>query len=133
MWELLFKLWEFLLANLWPPLVLEVERFYFQDVSARPNDIVVVCSSHPRRYYAKLSLTNRTGKPAYVKSIALRAWAGKVRKEAHLPNPLRLESNEFKKHDVVFPLGENEKPMTGEFNIEITPSVGRKSVKRVSL
>ena len=54
-------------------------------------------------------------------------------KEADLPNSLRLQCHELKRHDLVFPLNDNEDPRSGQFKIEIVPSVGRKSAKSVKL
>ena len=140
MWELLFKtsepllkLWGFLVRGLRSPLVLEVDRFYFQDVSARPGDSILVVTPHPRRYHLEMTLTNRSGEVVYIRSIVLKCCGGKVRKEADLPNPLRLQSRELKKHHLVFPLNDNEDPRSGQFKIEIVPSVGRKSAKSVKL
>lgn len=133
MWQVLLKLWEFLLRKLRSPLVLQVEKFYFQDVSSRPGDSIVVVTPHPRRYHAEVTITNRSADLVYVRSIVLRGCDGKVSKEEYLPDPLRLESHEFKKHGASFPLDDNEESTTASFEIEITPSVGRKSAKRVSL
>lgn len=133
MWELILKLFEFFLGWLRPPLALEVDGFDFQDVRSRPGDSLIVVTPHPRFYLGELNLTNRSDKVVYIKSVVLTGCSGKVSKKAHLPEPLRLEPHEPKKYDVTFPLEDNEEPMSGQFKIEITPSVGRRSVGFVNL
>ena len=137
MWELILKILEWgpgLLSSVKPPLKVQVVEFSVEDLRrSNPWDPVVVLAPHPLRYRARLDPTNGSNRTAYVRSITLASHQWKVPKEGIFQAPLRLESHEPKTFDVIFPLGNNEEPMKGDFQIEITPSVGRKSVKRVSI
>ena len=117
-----------------PPLDVEVLDFCFQDLRNRPDDSMVVITPYPRRYRAELALTNRSGKVVYVKSIVLTGGRGSVRKEAELHGGLPLDSHEIKQHVATFPLNDDEEPAkAGQFRIEVTPSVGRKTTKSINL
>ena len=131
MGQLLLKLWEFLAWRLWSPLVLEVHRLTFEDVSGRSANSILVVTPHPRRYAAEVTVTNRSGRAIHIRSIAL-SCPGGTSMNAWVPTPLRLEPHEFRKHNLVFPLGDNEQPVTGEFKLEVSPSVGMKSVVMVT-
>jgi len=117
-----------LIAWLRPPIGFEIVEFYPQDLR---NKFII--SAYPRRYYAKLAVTNRTHKVVYVKSIVLSGPHGKLRKEATLREPLRLEPGEPKEEPVIFPFNDGEVPVTGRFEIEVIPSIGRKAVRSVIL
>jgi len=137
MWELILKILEWvpgLLSWVKAPLQVQVVNFSVQDLrQTNPWDPVVVVTPHPRRYLASLVLTNRTGRTVYVKSIGLASHRRNVYKEGIFREPLQLESHEFKRLDVIFLFGDEEEPATGQFEIEIVPSVARKSIKRVTL
>ena len=105
------------------PLSVHVLDFAYQDKRNRPGDILCVVTSWPRRYWARLSLTNRTDRVIYIQTITLTIEGGKEHKEA---SSLRLEPGEPKEHDVTSPLAENEEPVkAGRLVIGVTPSVGR--------
>lgn len=133
MWDLLWKILEWLISWLSPPLHVEVAGFSFDEIRNRPGDPVVVITAFPRCYTAQLSLTNRSNRLVFVKSVVLKGPDAKLSKKAVIGRPLRLEPHEPKDIDVMFPLEDDEKPMSGQFEIEVTPSVGRKTVKPVRL
>lgn len=133
MWNFILKILEWLAGWLRPPLGVEIVEFSFDNVRNEPGDSVVVISPYPRRYYSELVFTNRSHKVVYVKSIVLSGHHGKPRKEAALWEPLRLEPGEPKKETVIFPINDGENPVTGRFEIEVIPSIGRKSVRSVIL
>jgi len=134
MWSVLWQLCEWVIWRLWPPVVVEVSAYSVHELRNKPGDILVVISPHPRRYSAKLTLTNRSGRTAYVKSIKLTRHPGGICKEAPLRDPIRLEPHEPKPEAVIFPIDENEEPIpAGEFRIEVTPSVGKAASVRVRL
>ena len=133
MWNFISNIVVWLADWLRPPLGVEIVEFCFDNVRSGPDDSIFVITPYPRRYYSELVLTNRTNKVVYVKSIVLSGHHGKLRKEADLWNPLRLESGEPKKEIVIFPLDDGEEPVTGCFEIEVIPSIGRKSARSVIL
>ncbi len=133
MWGLLWKTIEWLVSWLKPPLEMEISAFSFDDVRNKPGDPVVFITAYPRRYLARLVLTNQSGRTTYLKCVALATVRGHGPKEGMFHGPLRFESHEFKRLEVIFPLDDDEEPTTGEFEIEVTPSVGRKSVERITL
>lgn len=105
------------------PLTVVVWYCAYEDMRNRPDDPFVLITPWPRRYRARLSLTNRTDRVVYIQTITLAIEGGKEHEEA---SSLRLEPGEPKKHDVVFPLAEKEEPVkAGRLIIGVTPSVGR--------
>ena len=133
MWELLWKVCEPFVWRLTRPLVLEVDSFHFQDLSGGAGDRLVFITGHPRRYHAELTITNRSGRTVFPKSIALAGHCGRVCKKAEPDETLRFEPHERKKHSATFPVDGDEKPITGQLRIEVTPSVGKKSSESVNL
>ena len=133
MWNFFLKILEWLADWLRPPLGVEIVEFSFSNVRNEPGDSIVIITPYPRRYDSELVITNRTHKVVYVKSIVLSGHHGKLRKEADLGNPLRLEPGEPKKETVIFPLYDGEEPVTGRFEIEVIPSIGRTSTRSVIL
>lgn len=127
------KILEWLADWLRPPVGAEIVEFLFDNVRNEPGDLVVFISPYPRRYYSELMLTNRTHHVVYVRSIVLSGHHRKLRKEAALWEPLRLEPREPKKKTVIFPLNDGEEPVTGRFEIEVIPSIGRTSTRSVIL
>jgi len=111
------------------PLDVEVLEFSYDDFRNKPGDLVAVITTSPRRYRAELTLTNRSDKLVYTKSIAAAIGREKVRKQAESHHSLRLEPHEKKEHVEIFPLNDDEEPIkAGPFQIEVTPTVGRKTV-----
>ncbi len=133
MWNFFLKILEWLADWLRPPLGVEIVEFCFDNVRNEPGDSIVVITPYPRRYDSELVITNRTHKVVYVKSIVLSGHHGKLRKEAALWEPLRLEPSEPKKEIVIFPLNDGEEPVTGRFEIEVIPSIDRRSTRSVIL
>lgn len=128
MLDVILKILVWLTDWLRPPVRVQIVKFYFDQVRNEPGDSLVVITPYPRRYYSELVLTNRTHNVVYVKSIVLSGYHGKLRKEAAQWEPLRLEPGEPKKETVIFPINDGEEPVTGLFEIEVIPSIGRKSV-----
>ncbi len=133
MWNFISNIVVWLIGWLRPPLGVEIVEFSFGNVQNEPGDSIVVITPYPRRYDSELVITNRTHKVVYIKSIVLSGHHGKLRKEAALWEPLRLEPSEPKKEIVIFPLNDGEEPVTGRFEIEVIPSIGRKSARSVIL
>ncbi len=118
-----------LITKIKPPLNVDVLSLSFEDLGNKPGDPVVLITAWPRRYRAELTLTNRSDKVVYVKSIVLTIGHEKTRKKAESQDILRFEPHEPKEHVVIFPLNDDEEPIkAGQFQIEVTPTVGRKTV-----
>jgi hypothetical protein len=131
-WELLLRVAEWLGTLARSPLSLEVRSLSMDEIKNRQGDSLVIISPYPRRYYAELSLTNRSGKTVYVKTIELRGPYGKLYRDPD-QQPMKIEPGELKHYDAIFPLDDGEQPVTGNFAIVVRPAVGRKANRRAVL
>jgi hypothetical protein len=131
-WELLLKVAVWLGELARPPISLEVRSFSMEEIKNRPGESLVIIDAYPRRYFAELSLTNRSRKTVYVKTIELRGPYGKLYRDPEEP-AMKIEPGELKHYDAIFPLDDGEQPVTGNFVIVVRPAVGRKANCRTVL
>ena len=115
-----------------PPISLEVRSFSMDEIKNSPGDSLVIVDPYPRRYFAELRLTNRSGKTVYVRTIELRGPHGKLYRDPG-ERAMKIEPGELKHYDAIFPLDEGEQPVTGNFAIVVRPAVGRKANCRTAL
>jgi hypothetical protein len=131
------KILEWLLAlikSLKPPLDFEVLRFSAEEArSDRSHLVVVITGRPPRYYYVQLRLTNQSETVVYIKSFVLIIPDKKLRRAAEWHKTVRLEAHEIMEHVAIFGIKDGEVPVKGnQAQIEVTPSVGRKTIKPAS-
>jgi len=128
--DLLVRLLEKLLpalARKWSrPLHVEVSHLSYEDMRSRPGDPFVILSPWPRRYRVRMRVKNRTRDVVFVERLTLTGPSPAGPKQPTLWEPLRLEPGQPKEVEACFSLDANESPpQTGEFTIEVAPSIGR--------
>ena len=107
-------------------LHVEVSHLSYEDMRSRPGDAFIVATPWPRRYRVRMRVKNRTREVAFVERVTLTGPNPAGPKQPTSWEPLRLEPGEPKEVDVCFALDEIENPpQTGEFTIEVAPSIGR--------
>jgi hypothetical protein len=131
-WELLLRVAVWLGELARSPLSLEVRSFSMDEIKNSPGDSLAIIDPYPRRYFAELSLTNRSSKAVYVKTIDLRGPYGKLYRDPD-QRAMKIEPGELKHYDAIFPLDDGEQPVTGNFVIVVRPAVGRKANCRTVL
>jgi hypothetical protein len=109
--------------NTHPRLSAEVRAFYYQDVTNRPGDPIVVCTPHPRRYLAELGITNQSDRPIYIRDITARVGSQAFGRSDGA-DIIRIEPGEYKEIDESFPVDDNNAPQSGDFEIQILPATG---------
>ena len=117
-----------LASRLVPPLRVEVTHIRYEEWDTRACDRFVIISPWPRRYLAKMIVTNRSSRPVYVRAIRLSVNDEVCYAEAEAAKTLRIEPGEPKEYTAVFPVSEEQTPAeAGKFWIEVVPGVGRKT------
>jgi len=130
--DFIWKLFEKLLTltkRLRAPIRSEVSSFRYEDLS----DTIVI-ALHPRRYRAKLALTNRSDRLVYIKTLSVTIGEEHTYRERTLGTAVRrLEPHELGELDVTFPVVGDEEPVElGTFQLDIIPTVGRRTTIRGS-
>jgi len=128
--DLLVRLLEKLLpalARKWlRPLHVEVSHLSYEDMRTRPGDPFVILSPWPKRYRVRMRVKNRTREVAFVERVTLTGPSPAGPKQPTSWDPLRLEPGQPKEVEAFFALDQDENPpQTGEFTIEVAPSIGR--------
>lgn len=106
-------------------LSIEVRSLYYQDVN-EDNDSLMVVTSCPRRFRAELGLTNLSGQVVYIKDITLKT-GGRTYGREDGAEVARIAAREHRVLDETFPVDDSTGLQSGEFELEITPSVGSRT------
>ena len=110
-----------------PPIHVEVLYFRFQEFRSNSDSSLIVRTTSPRRYHAKLALTNRSDRVVFIKATSVT-----IDEEKNYPqengdgNGIRFDPHELKTCTLIFPVNEDDHPReAGQFCVEIVPTKGR--------
>ena len=109
------------------PLKVDVTNLYLQDLLNGSVDSLLIISPNPYRYYTTLQLTNNQDLDVYIKQIVLIINETK-RYETEEKMPIHLQPRQFVECNIIFPIKEEQAVESGNYIIEITPSVGRRAI-----
>ncbi len=116
--ELAFKLCER------PKITIEAKDFYYHNTN-EPDGLLVVLTSCPSRYHARLAFSNIGRRLTTVRRITVL-----INKELELPasdfNQIRLEPGECGEEIIVFPVENNDALSQGVFEIQAVDAFGKK-------
>jgi hypothetical protein len=126
MWEILAKVVGFLWIRLSRPLTVEVEGIQFQDVGMLSDSSIAIVSPHPKRYVARLVISNRSARTVFVESIDLVLPEITIGDQFLHGKALKLDPGEPSKYKALFAVAQNFGSMQPtKYTIIVVPTKGR--------
>jgi len=111
-----------ILGLLKSPIKIEVEALSYELIR---NSNTIILAPHPSRYRGKLSLTNKTGTPIFLKSIILTINNLSYQPAAKDIAGMRIEARQLLKMTLIFPVPEQESVREGRFELKVIPATGK--------
>jgi len=113
-----------------PPLRGNVVYLAYNDFDRVADEfhgrVLFIPPPSPRRYLAKVELTNRCDQPTYVKGAVL--TLNGTRRYENKGKPVRLDPHEIRTEPFIFPVERSDTPLdAADFVLEVVPSVGRRT------
>jgi hypothetical protein len=114
------RVFEFAVPRFMQPLKVEVQSLDYQTGENDPDAMVI--STHPRRYFAHLRLTNRTASQVVVQHVTLTINDHTLTAE----DKLQLGPRDCVKHAATFSVNRDDEALeNGRFQLTVKPTSGR--------